>query len=240
MNPNDKKAKKERKADVKRLWKLLHTQDIDFSDSIEWLGKKALECTMHRNYITMFQTYLMVMIKVDNRLFLGCTYWDINSKRVAHVYRLLIVYGYAEKIIQLALGASNLYTQIKRKGYCKKADRLKDLAERYCIELEQHRQKYDGDSVNRKAGWDMIRVSNRVFAEIYDIVEDGILGDHRINTYCRSLQETSEYTQVVMDAYERLLEPRKYKIKKIFNKFRPKQRNKRKRIKLLEYEITKE
>ena len=80
----------------------------------------------------------------------------------------------------------------------------------------------------------MIRISNRVFAKIYDIVEDGtISGGWKINTYFKSLEEPTDRDQLqelYMDTFERLINPRKYRWEKFLNKFKPKQRNKRKHI----------
>ena len=190
MYRKDKEGKKERREDMKQLWKLLYSDNERFSDSIEWFGRKAIDSEVHRSFEIMFATYLSIMIKVDNRLFLGRTYWDIKSRRVDQVYRLLTSYGYADRIIELALGAANLYAQAKHKGYSSKITELREIAEWYKLKVEQHRQKYDGNSVSRKAGWNMIRISNRVFAKIYDIVEDGtISGGWKINTYFKSLDE---------------------------------------------------
>lgn len=173
MYRKDKEGKKERREDIKQLWNLLHSDNERFSENIEWFGRKAIDSEVHRSFEIMFATYLSIMIKVDNRLFLGRTYWDIKSRRIDRVYRLLVTYGYAGRIIELALGAANLYAQTKHKGYSSKTTELREIAEWYKIKLEQHRQKYDGDRVSRKADWNMIRISNRVFAKIYDIVEDG-------------------------------------------------------------------
>jgi len=234
MYRNNKEGIKERRSDIKQLWRLLHSENELFSESIEWFGRKAIDSEVHRSFEIMFATYLSVMIKVDNRLFLGRTYWDIRSRRVDRVYRLLVTYGYAERIVELALGAANLYAQTKHKGYLGKVTELRDIAEWYKLKLDQHRRKYDGESVSRKAGWNMIRISNRVFAKIFDIVEDGtISGGWKVNTYFKSLEEPTERDQLhelYRDTLERLLNPRKYRWKKIFSQFKLKQRNKRKKI----------
>ena len=234
MYRKDKEGKKERRSDMKQLWELLHSNNECFSDNVEWFGRAAMESEVHRNFEIMFATYLSIMIKVDNKLFLGRTYWNIRSRRVARVYRLLMIYGYAERIIELALGAANLYAQTKHKGYSSKTTELREIAECYKSKVDQHLQKCGGSSVKRKEAWDMIRVSNRVFAEIYDIVEDGtISGGWKINTYFKSLEEPTDRDQLhelYMDTFERLINPRKYRWKKFLNKFKPKQKNKRKHI----------
>ena len=234
MYRKDKEGKKERQEDMKQLWKLLHSDNECFSENLEWFGRKAIDSEVHRSFEIMFATYLSIMIKVDNRLFLGRTYWDIKSRRVDQVYRLLMNYGYAERIIELALGAANLYAQTKHKGYSSKVTELREFAEWYKLKVEQHRQKHDGNSVSRKAGWNMIRISNRVFAKIFDIVEDGtISGGWKVNTYFKSLEEPTDRDQlheIYMDTFERLISPRKYRWKKLLNKLKPPIRNKRKKI----------
>lgn len=234
MYRKDKKGEKERREDIQQLWELLHNDNECFSESIEWFGRKAIDSEAHRKFEIMFATYLSVMIKVDNKLFLGRTYWDVKARRVDRVYRLLMTYGYAERIVELALGAADLYAQTKHKGYKSKTVELRDIAEQYKLKLDQHRQKYDGNSVNRRDGWDMIRISNRAFAKIYDIVEDGtISGGRKVNTYSGSLEEPTDREQLhglYMDTFERLLEPRKYMWKKFLRTFKPKRRNKRKSI----------
>lgn len=234
MYRKDKEGKKERREDIKQLWKLLHNDNERFSENIEWFGRKAIDSEVHRSLEIMFATYLSIMIKVDNRLFLGRTYWDVKSRRVDRVYRFLITCGYAERIMELALGAANLYVQTKHKGYSSKTIELREIAEWYKLKVEQHRQKYDGNNVSRKAGWNMIRISNRVFAKIYDIVEDGtISGGWKINTYFKSLEESTDRDQLhelYMGTFERLLNPRKYRWKRFLSKFKPSMRNKRKKI----------
>jgi DNA-directed RNA polymerase specialized sigma24 family protein len=84
-----------------------------------------------------------------------------------------MTYGYAERIVEMSLGAANLYEKTKHKGYHIKTTELREIAEWYKLKVEQHRQKYDGNSVSREEGWNIIRVSNFVFAKIYDMVEDG-------------------------------------------------------------------
>lgn len=233
MYRKNKEGKKERREDIKQLWKLLHNDNERFSESIEWFGRKAIDSEVHRKFEIMFATYLSIMIKVDHRLFLGRTYWDIKSRRVARVYRLLMTYGYAERIMELALGAANLYAQTKHKGYSSKTTELREIAEWYKLKVEQHRQTYDGDRVSRNVAWNMIRISNRVFAKIYDIVEDGTRSGWKSNTYFKSLDDPSDGDQLhelYMDTFERLIDPRKYRWKKVLSKFMPTKRNKRKKI----------
>lgn len=80
----------------------------------------------------------------------------------------------------------------------------------------------------------MIRISNRLFAKIYDMVEDvTISGGWKINTYFKSLEEPTDIDQlheIYMDTFERLISPRKYRWKKLLNKLKPPIRNKRKKI----------
>ena len=235
MYRKDNEGQKERRQDMRRLWKLLHSSNERFSESIEWFGRKAIDSAEHRKYEILFATYLSIMIKVDNRLFLGRTYWNMNSWHVARVYRLLTIHGYAERIVELALGAANLYVQTKHKGYSSKAQELREIAEWYGLKMQQHRQKYDDDHVTRKAAWNMIRISNRVFAEIYDTVEDGtISGGWKVHTYLKSLDARSDrdqFREFYLDTFEQLLNPHKYKWRKFWKKlFSPSLRNKRKKI----------
>ena len=108
------------------------------------------------------------------------------------------------------------------------------IAEEYKSALEQHRPKYDGDVVDRKAGWDMIRASNCAFAKIYDIVEAGTtIGGQRSDTYFKSLEGPTERDQIhelYMDTFDRLVNQRKYAWKSFLNRFKPRKRNKRKKI----------
>lgn len=234
MYRKDKEGKKERREDMKQLWKLLHSDNERFSENIEWFGRKAIDSEAHRKFEILFATYLSIMIKVDNRLFLGRTYWDIKSRRVDRVYRLLMTYGYAERIVEMSLGAANLYEKTKHKGYHIKTTELREIAEWYKLKVEQHRQKYDGNSVNREEGWNIIRISNRIFAKIYDIVEDGtISGGWKINTYFKSLEEPTDRDQLnelYADTFDRLFSPRKYRWKKLLSVFKPSMKNKRKKI----------
>ena len=192
MYRKDKDGRKERRKDIKRLWQLLHDDSACFSESLEWFGRKAIDSEMPRSCEIMFSTYLSVMIKVDNRLFIGRTYWNINSKRIGLVYWLLMTWGYADRIIKLALGAANLYAQTKHKQYSGKVTELIDIAELYKTQLEQHRQKTKNCQVSRRAKWEMIRTSNQVFAKIYDIVEDGTSACLRRDQYTEHLVPSRE------------------------------------------------
>lgn len=234
MYRKDHEGKKERREDIRQLWRLLHNDHANFSENLEWFGRKAIESEVHRSVEIMFATYLSLMIKVDNRLFVGRTYWNINSWRVGQVFRSIILYGYAERIIELALGAAKLYEQTKHKGYSGKAEELREIAVRYRERIEQHRKEYDGNSVKRKVAWDLIRDSNRVFARIYDIVEDGtISGGWIIKTYAKSLEEPTYRDQIheqYLEFLEQIVNPREYRRKKFLNCFGLPRRNKRKRI----------
>lgn len=240
MYRKDKDGRKERRKDIKRLWNLLHNDSVRFSENIEWFGRKAIDSEVPRNYEIMFSTYLSVMIKVDNRLFLGRTYWNINSKRIDLVYWLLMTCGYAERMIELALGAANLYAQTKHKQHTGKVTELIDVVELYKTQLEQHRRNYTDGQVNRRAKWEMIRTSNQVFAKIYDIVENGTLKSYRLNTYTEHLTPSREdwrdcpiywilYDELVLSRYGVL----KRLIRKTINTFKRikrVKRNKRRRI----------
>ena len=231
MYQKNKEGEKERREDMKRLWDLLHSDNESFSENIEWFGRKAIESEVHRSVEIMFATYLSIMIKVDNRLFLGRTYWSIKSRRVARVYRLLMTYGYAERIMDLALGAANLYMQTKHDKYHAKMAELRQLIKCYKLKVDQHRQKYDDVCVRRKEAWEIIRVSNRIFAQIYDIVESGTMCGWKSNTYFKILEEPSLSERLCDFNYlERFLQPRKYRWENFLSKFKPQIRNKRKKI----------
>ena len=233
MYRKNKNFKKELKRDVSQLWKLLHSDNICFSESIAWLSRNAIDSEEHRKYEMMFATYLSVMIKIDNLLFVGRTYWSVYSPCVNRVYNLLLKHGYAERISELALGAANLYSQTKHKGYLGKTPELRETAMWYREKLEEHRNKYKNNTIDRKSKWNMICLSNEIFAEIYDMVESGIYIWRKSVTYSEILygsRENNRNNNLYMDAFERLLHPHKYRWKTFLKKFRMPKRNKRKKI----------
>ena len=106
-----------------------------------------------------------------------------------------------------------------------------EIAEWYNSKIERHRRDFE---LSREEKWNIIRISNRAFAKIYDMVEDGtISGGWKVDTYLNCLKEPTdrEYLHALYtDAFEQLIDPRKYKLKKFLNQFKPRVRNKRKKI----------
>lgn len=238
MYSKDKDGKKDRKADVNRLWKSLHGDDEQFSDSIECLARKANESDMHRKFEIMFSVYLDVMIRMDNRVFLSCAYWDITPQRIYRVYRLLVRHGYAERIIALALGAADLYERTRHKEYNSRAAELRELARWYESRLEQHQRLcFDGD-VERKDCWSLIRASNRAFTIILGTVRDGSVGGKaEIGSYfycLEGLTDDERLNALYIDSMIRLINPRAYKWKRFLDKHKPMKKPKRNKEKIKE------
>ena len=233
MYHNNKKWEKERREDIERLWRQLHEDDEHFSENIDWFWQKAIDSDSYGRFETMFAEYLEFLIKVDNKLFVGRGYWDIESGHVDRTYRLLLRDRYAEKIVEIALGTVALYDNTKHKSHRSRIKELFEIAVSYQADVLQIREKCNEAPVKRAIGWKFMRRSNRVFAQIYDIVEYGITSGAIDRTYEKLFAESSDRMllhKAYMDAFDRLLEPRKYKWKMFVNKIKPAKKNKRKKI----------
>lgn len=181
----------------------------------------------------MFAEYLEFLIKVDNKLFVGRGYLDIESGHVDRTYRLLLRDRYAEKIVEIALGTVALYDNTKYNSHRSRIKELLEIAVSYQADVLHIREKCNAAPVKRAIGWEFMRRSNRVFAQIYDIVEYGITSGAIDRTYEKLFAESSDRMllhKAYMDAFDRVLEPRKYKWKMFVNKIKPAKKNKRKKI----------
>lgn len=228
-----KEREKERDRDIKQLWDQLRNDGVCFSENLEWLVKKSTEVGAQRSFWTLFAIYLSVMIRVDNLLFLGRTFRNVNSPRVGRVTKLLMTEGYADRIVELTLGAAYLYERTKHKKHQKKIAELRELAKQYKIKLAEYRREFSGDKATREADWAIIRVSNLVFARVYDIVKDGTTRYCETNTYYKSLHALSDRDRLhkmYASSFERIFDPRSYWRKRILSFFKTPRRNKRKTI----------
>ena len=112
----DAEGAKERRKDLRRLRKLLRKES--FAEDLEWFGRKVIDSEVPRKFEIAFATYLSLLIRVDNRLFLGRTFWNVKSPRVRLVHYLLMKRGYAETIIKAPF-ENGLTSQIDFRGLSK-------------------------------------------------------------------------------------------------------------------------
>ncbi len=238
MYSRDRDGRKDRKTDIGRLWRSLRRDDERFSDSLLWFARKAIESDMHRKFEIMFSAYLSLMSKLDDKVFLGSTFLGIISGRTDRIHTLLVQNGYGDSIAELALGAAVLYEQTGHKNHNVRAAELREIAEWYRVRLESHREKYYGDGVDRRDCWHFIRISNRVFTVIFDMVKDGTVGGRsRIDTYFKCLEgltDDEELNKLYDDALLRLINPRGYRWKRLVSRFKPARKAKKAKIRTVE------
>jgi len=236
MYQNDKIGRKERRRDARRLWKLLRDEGADFPEGLDWLVRNAKESDGVRSVECVLALLLEAAIKVNNRLFLGRTYWNSRSLRVKPVYRLLMRDGYARTIYRLAIGAAYLYERTEHRGYRASVEILEKQAEEYRVWAEYHPDKPDADANSKPQSdrWTMIRISNCVIATVIDRLELGVYGGNdffppygyvNFLIYSEKPRELS-YSDYILP----FLNPRKYRWKRFKEKLKPPLRNKRKRV----------
>ena len=226
----DAEGAKERRKDLRRLRKLLRKES--FAEDLEWFGRKVIDSEVPRKFEIAFATYLSLLIRVDNRLFLGRTFWNVKSPRVRLVHYLLMKRGYAETIIKLARGAANLSEQTRHHATRGTPTMLREIADEYERSLKEHREKIDGAPFDRNSAWNMIRISNKALAKIYDIIYDGtIILSWRLHNYEELLQRPTQKElerEEMMPAMLFLLGYRGLRRRKMLNKFKTRPKNKRK------------
>ncbi|MBE6633259.1 MAG: hypothetical protein E7620_02830 [Ruminococcaceae bacterium] len=221
-------GKKEQRRDLQQLWTLLRTQERGFSHELRWFVRKARKSEDPKSIQMMFATYLLLMIKVDNKLFLGNVYWQENSSRVNRVYQLLITENYASSIVELTLGASGLYAFVNVFGNRKIVEELRAIAQWYQRKVQQHQQKYRDQPPSRKAQWNLICISNRVFARVYDMVWEGASAGETGDSYFESLGAVHE--ENLDDFFASLMDSRKSKLQTLLERLKPSKKNRRKKI----------
>ncbi len=233
MYPYNRKGKKERRGDIRRLWNLLHDDSKCFSKNLKWFIRKAQKSKVNRSFDIMFATYLSVMIKADNLLFLGNTYWVDYDPRITRVYRRLMQEGYALRIYELAQGAAYLYKQSGHTGYTEKSGALQRLAEFYKSRMKACAEKDALGKLTPEDTRNMVRCSNHTFAQIYDIVESGTGNKENDRTYYRILvgdNSEESFAKEAEEYLEKIFEPEKYRRKQFWKRLKLKPRNNRKKI----------
>ncbi len=234
MYPHTREGQQDKKQDIKRLLRqLIETQDLP-AFRPTWLGQKALESDGSHSIETMWLVYLSVMKKVGGRLFSDRLYCDPTHPRLESTFRKIFAEKQYEIMIKLAYGAACLFEQVKSTGYLGIAPELRALADDYMIRLLAlaHQARDDGGFSNIMK-WELIRLSNRVFASVFDAVDEAACytgSPHRIAAYrfeLAQLDRKSSAGDYFDKLFEKQLAPhayRKKRIKRSIQRFRRKLR----------------
>ncbi len=214
MYQNNRELKREQKKDIKKLYADLLNDPASFSVGLSWLGQKALDSEEHRSVEAMWMSYLLVMKKLDRKLFSAKLYIGRAFSRIYPVFRMLFVEQYSEVLIALSLGAANLMEQVKSRGYRGKAEDLRWLADKYKKDVTE--ALVGKKEFTYEVMWKLIRRSNLFFAGVYDIVDSAtfIAGCSRCATYSdelRSYDPKPYATSLYHDTFEKLFDPKGYK-----------------------------
>lgn len=217
--------------DAEKLYEQLLLNSPEFCKSISWLGEKALASESPTRFEEMWKTYYKVMTKVGQQLFGSDVYWNTSSDQIEPVLELLLVDGYSEKILQLMMGALNLFVQVKTDNYSYYTSKLRDITNQYYAIVRQYRDGGVLEIEDCMVKWDFIDHSNRLFGATYDIVEASSRPP-KSPEQLKAEQEYREETQRALeDKFDELFggleHPVRHKIKSFFKKLFSKKKKKK-------------
>ncbi len=190
MKYADYRKKRNLKRDCRRLYAELSTNTNSFCEELLWLVEKYVGKAVCPSESDMWKTYFAAVKKIDRELFSPRLYSDQNYEKVYPVFDKLFKKRYYERLVQLALGAASIFEMLNDREASENAEILCSIANKYMDDLTfEMRQILDGAKMTTEHKWEMIRMSTRFFAEVYDIVEKSSLapGDSIPQSYLREL-----------------------------------------------------
>ena len=213
---------------VAKLREQLFDTEHEFCANIDWLGVEALACDAKNDYRQMWSIYHDFMNNVGAELFGSDVCVNSHSKHIEPVLDMLLNKGYSSKIIQVILGANNLFIKVKSEGYGYKAPRLREIASEYYAVIRRYEDGGVLTTEDRRIKWDFIECSERLFGAAYDIVEES--GKVPAPPRQRSQHEV-ELQKQLEDTFDDLFggldHPVRHKIKRFFKKLFAKMKKKR-------------
>lgn len=159
----------ERTQDEVRLYEQLISSPDDFCTNLTWLSSKAMASDSPDSITQMWRVYYSAMMTIGSRLFDSDVSWDCYSAEIEPVLNLLMNEGYSDIILQLILGASNLFSETGANGDV--IWRLKDIAQTYYAVVRRYQDGGVMTTEDRMVKWDFIDACNRYFGAAFDIVE---------------------------------------------------------------------
>lgn len=229
MYYKNEQGKAEREDEVDALWAQLHNYNVYFYEHINELGKKALMCESRDSFKILMQTYLMMMNRLDAKLFLGTVYWTPTPKQIERVFDLLIKEKYADRIVTLAVGVGKLCALYPREA----GRETQNQANIYATIMKLASDNYKRSSVDLKEKWKFVCSSMRLFAQLYDLVQEEIEVNRRRQGYFDFLESSKGlgcFSVRYKEYIEEVFEPRRLIIMRFLLFFMPKKRNRRKHI----------
>ena len=201
---------------VEQLYDALFVPYPEFCKSLAWLVDGIAGDEATNRFEQMWGIYLAVMARVGQKLFGRDLCWNPHSEQVGPALDLLLNEGYSEIIIQLILGANNLFVQTKSEGYEYKASKLREIANQYYAIIKRYKDGGVLTTEDRMIKWNFIDHSNRLFGAAFDIVEAASKPIPIEKSNAKKHQKT--VGEVWDDLFEELDHPIRYKMKKIWEK----------------------
>lgn len=158
----------ERTQDETRLYEQLMSSE-NFCGNLTWLSDKAKAGESFDSIVQMWRVYYSAMMKIGRLLFDSDVSWDCHSAQIEPVLNLLLNEGYSDIILQLILGASNLFVETGANGDV--ILRLKEIARNYYAVVRKYQDGGVMTTEDRLVKWDFIDASNQYFGAAFDIVE---------------------------------------------------------------------
>jgi len=205
-----------------KLYDMLFIPYPEFCKEVSWLGEEAISSDNPTRFENMWTIYLSVMTKIGQKLFGSDVYWNTSSDQIEPVLDMLLNQGYSDIIIQLILGANNLFYQVKSDGYEHKMSKLREIANQYYGIVRQYRDGGVLTIEDRMVKWDFIDHSNRLFGAAYDIVEASSRPPKSPEQLKVEQEHQDEMQRTLEDKFDELFggleHPVRYKIKRFFKK----------------------
>ena len=220
-----------RRQDEERLYEQLMFCEGEFCTNLDWLSRKALESDQPDHFQQMWKVYLALMTKVGGEMFGSDVYWNTDSEQIEPVLDMLLNKGYSNKIIQMLLGANNLFVQVESDGYNYKTSKLREIVNQYYAIVRRYEDGGVLTIEDRMVKWNFIDHSNRLFGSAYDIVQDSSRPPKSVEQIKAEQEYKEEMQRGLEDKFDELFggleHPVCHKIKRLFKKLFPKKKKKR-------------
>lgn len=156
--------------DIKRLYTQLKQEKTEFCADLHWFSEKALQSDSPDRFTQMWKIYLSVMFYYGKEVFHHDVRQNPHSVYLNSVLKNLLKKDAYKKLIQLMLGAHNLFDQIQSPLYYAVGNHLNDTIVQYYSITRQYLDNGILESDNNHYKWSYIHDSYELFKKAYDII----------------------------------------------------------------------